>query len=71
MPRWKDLKRFCENDNWELYKNTDHYYFRKIVGTEILRTKISRGSKEIPKTLFKEILKKQLKVDIEYFNKNI
>ena len=30
MPRWKDLKRFCERDGWELYKNTDHYFYRKI-----------------------------------------
>ena len=30
MPRWKELKRFCDKDGWELYKNTDHYYYRKI-----------------------------------------
>ena len=29
MPRWKELKRFCERDGWELYKDTDHYYYRK------------------------------------------
>ncbi len=29
MPGWKDLKRFCERDNWELFKDTDHYYYRK------------------------------------------
>ena len=22
MPSWKDLKRFCESDGWELYKET-------------------------------------------------
>jgi hypothetical protein len=31
MPRWKELKRFCERDGWELYKDTDHYYYRKIL----------------------------------------
>ena len=30
MPRWKELKRFCDRDGWELYKNTDHYFYRKI-----------------------------------------
>ena len=30
MPRWKELKRFCERDGWELYKDTDHYFYRKI-----------------------------------------
>ena len=29
MPSWKELKRFCEKDGWELYKTTDHYFFRK------------------------------------------
>ena len=28
MPRWKELKRFCERDGWDLYKNTDHYFYR-------------------------------------------
>ena len=27
MPRWKELKRFCERDGWELHKDTDHYFF--------------------------------------------
>ncbi len=22
MPRWRELKGFCENDGWELYKET-------------------------------------------------
>ena len=30
MPSWKELKRFCERDGWELYKSTDHYFYRKI-----------------------------------------
>ncbi len=31
MPRWSELRRFCENDGWELFKQTDHYYYRKIM----------------------------------------
>ena len=48
MPRWKELKRYCDRDGWELYKETDHYFYRKILpdGT-ILRTKVSKGSSEI------------------------
>ena len=30
MPSWKELKRFCESDGWELYKETDYYFFRKF-----------------------------------------
>ena len=25
VPKWKELKRFCEKDGCELYKDTDHY----------------------------------------------
>ena len=36
---------------------------------DLKRTKISRGSKEIPRFLWKNILEKQLRVTQEYFNK--
>ena len=72
MPSWKDLKRFCDRDGWEHYKNTDHYYYRKIdEDGNIKFTKVSRGSGEIGGFLWKEILRKQLKVTQEYFNKTI
>ena len=72
MPRWKELKRFCDKDNWELYKDTDHYFYRKIDkdGT-MRRTKVSKGSGEINSHLWKSILKDQLKVTQEYFNRHI
>jgi len=70
MPGWKELKRFCEKDDWELYKKSDHYYYRKYMGNGVLkRTKVSMGSKEIPTFLWKNILEKQLQVTLEYFNK--
>ena len=72
MPSWKELKRFCERDGWELYKNTDHYFYRKIdEDGNIRRTKVSRGNGEIKGYLWKEILKKQLQVTEEYFNQKI
>ncbi len=41
MPRWKELKRFCERDGWECYKITDQYYFRKVMSDgSILYTKV-------------------------------
>ena len=72
MPRWKELKRFCERDGWDLYKDTDHYYYQKIMsdGT-VKRTKVSKGSSEIHQHLWREILKKQLQVSQEYFNDHI
>lgn len=69
MPKWRDLKRFCEKDGWELYKDTDHYYYRKTDGDgSIRRTKVSKGSGEIRYYLWQEILRKQLQVTQEYFN---
>lgn len=72
MPSWKELKRFCDRDHWELFRDTDHYYYRKIMpdGT-IKRTKVSKGSGEIGPQLWREILRKQLQVSQEYFNDHI
>jgi len=73
MPKWKELKRFCEKDGWELYKDTDHYFYRKVLndGT-LLRTKVSKGSGEIPKVLWEAIRSKQLGgISQEEFNRKI
>ena len=34
MPKWKDLKRFCEKDGWELYKDTYQIRLCKLFGLE-------------------------------------
>ena len=45
MPRWKEIKRFCDRDGWELYKDTDHYYYRKTDDNgNIKLTKVSKGT---------------------------
>jgi len=72
MPSWRDLKRFCERDGWELYKNTDHYYYsKKDENGKIKRTRVSRGTGEIGKRTWNTILKQQLQVTKEYFNSKI
>ena len=72
MPKWKELKRFCERDGWELYKQTDHDYYRKFLPNgDVLRTKVSRGSGEIESGLWKRILTRQLKTTQEHFNEII
>jgi hypothetical protein len=72
MPSWKDLKRFCERDGWDLFKKNDHLYYRKLMpdGT-MKRTKVSMGTGEIYGNMWQEILKKQLQVSQEEFNKKI
>ena len=72
MPSWKELKRFCQNDGWELYKDTDHYYYHKQMPDGTLkRIKISKGTGQIKGHLWKEILNRQLQVAKEYFNSKI
>lgn len=72
MPKWKELKRFCDNDGWELYKETDHYYYRKKSDDGNMRyTKVSKGSGEIHTKMWAKIRSKQLMVTQEYFNSRI
>ena len=72
MPRWKELKRFCDRDGWELYKDTDHYFYRKRDDDGTIRMKkVSKGSGEIHRAMWQTILKNQLKVTQEYFNSKI
>lgn len=70
MPSWRELERFCRRDGWEEYKQkTHHIYFRKRTNDgNWKRTKVSRGTGEIPKHQWREILKNQLQVTLEYFN---
>lgn len=72
MPKWRELKRFCDRDGWELYKDTDHYFYRKIDDNgNVKLTKVSKGSGEICSHMWKEILNRQLQVTQEYFNSKI
>lgn len=69
MPKWRELKRFCERDGWNLYRSTDHDYYEKVQDDGVvLRTRVSRGSGEISKALWKEIRDKQLCTTQDYFN---
>ena len=63
-PKFGDLKRYCDKNSWVMLRNTDHWYYEKVLsdGT-VLRTKISHAiSKEIPKNLWERIQQKQLQI---------
>lgn len=30
MRKWRELKRFCDNDEWELYKDTDNSFLSYV-----------------------------------------
>ena len=72
MASWKEVRKFCKNDGWELYKDTDHYFYRKEdANGNIKRVKVSKGTGEIYGHLWHEILNKQLQVTKEYFNSKV
>jgi hypothetical protein len=63
-PKFGDLKRYCDKNGWVMLRNTDHWYYEKVLsdGT-VLRTKISHDiSKEIPTNLWERIRQKQLQI---------
>ena len=70
-PKFRDLKRYCEKNGWVLMRNTDHWYFEKVLANgDLLQTKVSHAThKEIPSNLWKRILRKQLKItEVEFWN---
>ena len=72
-PKFRDLKKHCEKNGWVMIRNTDHWYYEKVLadGT-LLQTKVSHAvHKEIPSNLWKLILKKQLKISEDEFWKNL
>jgi hypothetical protein len=68
-PTFGDLKRYCEKNGWRLVRDTDHWYYEKVLPSgEVLRTRVSHAiRKEIPSNLWKKILKHQLKIAEEEF----
>jgi len=72
-PTYRELKRYCDKNGWVLVRDTDHWYYEKILadGT-ILRTKVSHAlAKEIPKHLWTSVLKHQLKITEKEFWQNL
>ncbi len=68
-PEFSDLKRYFEKNGWVLIRNTDHWYYEKVLESgDILQTKVSHAlHKEIPGNLWQRILRKQLKVTEDEF----
>ena len=72
-PKFGDLKRHCDKNGWVMIRNTDHWYYEKVLsdGT-VLRTKVIHAvSKEIPKHIWDRILRKQLQINESAFWKGL
>lgn len=74
MPSWNDLRRYLNKkpNGWEPWKTGRHHdYWRKVLPNgEILTTRVSHGSGEIPPGVWKRILSKQLRITNEEFNRD-
>ena len=74
MPSWKDLEKFLQHDGWEFISRTssaDRVYHKTLSDGTRWRSRVSKGSAEIGKNLFADILKRQLYCSKSYFNKVI
>lgn len=72
QPRYQDIRRFCEIDDWEEVigatgRTGDHHRYRKVLADgSILRTKVSHGSGRIEDPdLWRHIWRDQLGLDSE------
>lgn len=72
-PKFGELKRYCDKNGWIMIRDTDHWYYEKmLVDGTVLRTKVSHSvSQEIPSRLWDRILKKQLQISEQEFRKGI
>ncbi len=67
-----DLRRFARKHG-VLLRNTDHEFYlitHPLTGEELI-LKVSHGQGEIPPNLWKRILRQQLKLSQEEFNRYI
>ena len=66
MPKFRDLKRYCERTGWvQVGRGRDHYYYEKVLPNgEILRTKVSHSlSRGNPLSSMANDLEKTIKND--------
>jgi hypothetical protein len=72
-PIFGDLKKYCENTGWSMVRNTDHWYYEKLLQSGVLlRTRVSHStSQEIPGHLWQKIKSKQICVSEKEFWDNV
>lgn len=71
MPSWKDLRRHLKKNGYTLLRHgsRDDWYEKTMPDGTNRRVRVSKSSGEIGKGLFENILKKQLGITKEEFNK--
>jgi hypothetical protein len=68
-PIWGEIEAFCRADEWELIRETDHTFYRKVLPNgEVLETHTSfSGGKTMSQDRFALILRTQLRVNRQDF----
>lgn len=69
MPKIREVRRYLIHHGWEMYRDTDHEYWRLLLPDGSYRyTKLSHGSGEISPPVWKRQLK-QIGITQEEFNR--
>ncbi|MBQ3396221.1 MAG: type II toxin-antitoxin system HicA family toxin [Synergistaceae bacterium] len=69
MPKIREVRKYLNRHGWELYRNTDHEYYRlKLSDGSYRYTRLSHGDGEIPVIVWKRQLK-QIGITQEEFNR--
>lgn len=68
-PSWGEIEQFCRSDGWDLVRETDHSFFRKVLadGTVLETHSSFSSSKTIGANRFALILRTQLRVSAQAF----
>lgn len=63
-PRWRDVRRFCENEGFDHFSSDHDYYDKTFPGGETAGTKISHGvnGETLPPGMWHLVWKRQLRL---------
>jgi len=66
-PKWRDVRRFCENEKFDHFSSDHEYYDKTFHGGETAGTKISRGvdGETLDPGIWHKVWKQQLRLQSE------
>lgn len=66
-PKWRDVRRFCENEGFDHFSSDHDYYDKTFPGGETAGTKISRGvdGETLDPGIWHKVWKRQLRLRSE------
>lgn len=66
-PKWRDVRRFCEREGFDLFSSDHDYYDKTFPGGETAATKVSRGAdtETLDPGMWRMVWKRQLRLRSE------